>query len=376
MVISRGYLAKSGVKKSSVWGTAVDCNVAGAGLNILNESLVVNPNLLEDETLTGTADQGVGVTSSTTVTGGIETNLQYSNPVLMTLIAMCMGRADTPLAPLGSSYAKAPYAYYMSMRLGDNVEGYFATMCFDKMQDSSTIHEFDSVKVNGMTISGAAGEYVKIAFDLIGRSQATSGTTTTSLSAATTSSPIKYVRFEDLDFRLSTQDDTALDQADQFYPTSFTITLNNNLVGDLTSLNAPYIDEPIRDAARSIEGSVEIPKLTESNTETRFLAGTVMKMSIRARSTTQIPAAGGGPYYYGFEMYMPAVQLTEASRSITGFAKTGAPFSFVAKKATSAPDGMDGNGNLDTLTNDEARGSFTESLRIEVCSLIKTNPLA
>lgn len=376
MVIARGYLTKVGIIKSSTWGTAVDANVAGKGLNILNESLVTNPNLLEDETLTGTADQGVGVTSSTTTTGGIETNMQYSNPVLMTLIAMCMGRADTPLVPPGAVGNLEPYPYYMSFRLGDNVEGYMATFAFDKHQDGSTIHEVDSVKVNGMTITGAAGEYVKIAFDLIGRRMQTSGTTTTALTAATTSAPIKYIRFEDLDFRLSTQDDTALDQGDQFYPTSFTLTVSNNLVGDLTSQNAPYVDEPIRDAARTIEGSVEIPKLTESTTETQFLAGTTMKMSIRARSQTQIPAPGGGPYYYAFEMYMPAVQLTDAPRSVGGFSKIGAPFSFVAKKAVTAPDGMDGNGGLDTLTNDEARGSFPESLRIEAMNLLKNNPLA
>jgi len=376
MVIARGFLGKFGIKKGATWGTAVDCNVAGQGIQLLNETLSSASNLLQDESLTGTADQEPGLTSSKTVTGTIEMNMQYSSPVIMTLLAMAMGRADTPLAPLGHKGGK-PYPYYMDLRLGDNVEGYFVTMAIDKTQDGSTIHEYDSIKVNGFTLTGASGDFVKISFDLIARKLSNSGTTTSSLNSATNATPKKFVRFEDFQFRSRAQSEAALNATNQFYPTSFTITLNNSLVGDLTSLNAPYVDEPIRDAARDITGSFEIPKYESTTIEDQFLAGTVTKMDLRARSTDQINAAGQGAYYYSFEMFMPSVQISDAQRPVSGFSKIPAPFSFTAKKVVgSAPDGMDGNGNLAIRTNEEARGSITESLRIETMSTRQANPLA
>lgn len=375
MVISRSFLANFGVIKGSAWGTAVDANVAGKGLRFLNEAISASSNLLEDESITGTADQGVGQTGSKTITGSVQANLQYSNPVLSTLIAMAMGRADTPVTPLGTDGSK-PYAYYGSYRLGDILETYFVTMALDK-QTGSVIHEYDSVKINGMTIAGSAGAFVTITFDIIGRKLTTSGTTTTSLAAATVALPRKEIRFEDFKFRINQLTDSALAQGDAVYPTSFSVTLANNLEGDLTSQNAPYVDEPIRNAARNVSGSFEIPKYTDENIETRFLDGTVMKMQIVARSNTQIPAAGGGPYYYQFAMYMPSVQITNAPRPVSGFAKVPANFEWVAKEVTNtAPDGMDGNGDLSTLTNEESRGSITESIRIEVTNTQQSNPLA
>ena len=372
----RGFLTKVGIVKGSTWNTAVDCNIAGAAIQILNETLTSATNLLADESLTGTADQDPGQTSSKTVAGTIELIMEYSNPVIMTLMAMAMGRADDPLAPLEIKGGK-PYPYYFDMRLGDCVEGYFVTLCIDKQQDGTTIHEFDSIKVNGFTLSGSAGDWVKVSFDLMGRKLVLPGTVTTSLSSATVATPKKQMRFEDWQFRTNVQSGAALGAGDQVYPTSFSITLNNNLVGDLTSLNAPYVDEPLRDAAREITGTYEIPKLESSTIETQFLDGTVVKMDMRARSADQIQTPGQGAYYYAMELFMPSIQFTGADRPVSGFAKIPAPFDFTAKKVVgSAPNGMDGNGSLETLNNEEARGSITESLRIEVMSTRQANPLA
>lgn len=372
----RGFLTKVGVAKGSIWGDAVSCNVFGQALQILNETLTAATNLLSDESLTGTADQEPGQTSSKTVTGTIEMIMEYSNPVIMTLMSMAMGRADTPQTP-PAILGGRPYPYYFDMRLGDCVEGYFVSLCIDKMQDGSVIHEFDSIKVNGFTLSGAAGDWVKISFDLIARALILPGTVTTSLASATAGVPKKQMRFEDWQFRTNAQGSAALAAGDQVYPTSFSITLNNNLVGDLTSLNAPYVDEPIRDAARSVEGTYEIPKLESTTVETQMLAGTVVKMDMRARSTDQIAAAGQGAYYYAMELFMPSVQFTSADRPVSGFSKIPAPFAFTAKKVVgNAPLGMDGSGGLSTLINEQARGSITESLRIECMSTRQADPLA
>lgn len=375
MAIGRSFLSKVAIVKGSTWGAAVDANVAGKALNFLEEGLAVDSNLLPDETITGTADRKTGITGAKTVAGPITTNLQYSNQVIETLIAMCMGRADNRVTPLGTDGSK-PYAYYGSYRLGNTLESYFVSMSFDK-QVGSLIHEYDSIKVNGMTITGSAGSITEISFDLIGRELKTTGTTTTSLSTATITVPRKYIRFEDFQFRINQTSDSALAATDQFYPSSFTITIANNTEGDHTSENSPFIDEPIRNDTRSVTGSFEIPKYTDTTIEQRFFDGTEMKMDIRARSTTQIPAAGGGPYYYAFELFFPTIQITEANRPINRASKIPANFSWVASEVTStAPSGMDGSGDLSTLTNTQSKGSITESFRIETTNVEAANPLA
>lgn len=373
---AKGYLVKVGVAKSTTWGTAVSCNVANRGISIVSESLTVSTNFLNDESLTGTAFQGKGLTSNTTIQGTIEDNMQYSSPVLSTLIAMCMGRADTPIIVDGIDSASAkPYPYYGSYRLGDDLEGYHFSFCVDK-QASGEIHEYDNCKVNSMTISGAAGDFIKISFDVIARKLVLPGIVTTTLSAATISTPKEAIRFDDLQFRVSTQASAAMDQSDQIYPTSFSITVNNNLAGQLTSLNSPYTDEPLRSSSGEITGNFEIPVNDSTTIEKNMLDGDIMKLDIRARSTNQINPAGQGPYYYAFEMFMPLVQIVTADRPVSGFGLVPSGFSFTCKKADSAPNGMNGSGSLETLNNDEAKGSITEPLRIEVTNLEKENPLA
>ena len=354
-------------KKAVTWGTAISVNEANRQTPILSESLTTTIAMLPDETLYGNPFKRALDTGAETTTGALETYLRYDG--LDLFLGMVFGRILDPVIANKQPSGLRPYAYYGSYQLRDSLEGYFFTLAIDKQ---IAVHEYDSVKMNSMTISGDAGDRIKVSFDCLARAWSNSGTNS-DISSATEPAPRKYVMFSDGCFRMKAQSGTALDGDDQFYPASFSITVNNNETGDITCEHDPYIDEPVRNAMAEVTGTLTIPRYRSTTQEDAWKAGTKMKMDARFISSTQIPAVGGGSYYYEFNMYMPQVQVTNAPTTVGGFAKIAAPFDFECTKADTAPDGMDGNGGL--VDTEEARNSVTNPIEIEFKNVQKTNVL-
>lgn len=371
MTIGKGYEAVAALDKAATWGTAVDVNVAGKGFKILNEGISPAVDYLADDSLCGNRFRQEAVIGRQDFTGSIELWNEYTNINIFTLIAMAMGRAGTPVTANKQPGGERPYAYYGRFQLRDSLEGYFFTLAIDKQV---AIHEWDSVKMGSMTISGDAGDRVKLAFDVIARKWNNASAINTTLGSVSIPTPRKYVMFQDGTFRMALQSGTALGVTDQIYPSAFSVTVNNTMDPTLTSQNDPYVDEPVCSGFGEVTGSLTIPKYTTKAYEDAFVAGTKMKLDIRFITTTQIPAAGGGPYYYEWNMYFPQVQITDAPTPVTGAEKITNDLTFMATKADSAPDGMDGNGGI--ADNGEARGSITLPIEIEWKSSKGTDPLA
>jgi len=368
MVIGRGFDMIAARKKSAAWGTAVSVNNAGDQISVETASINQSINYIQDNSLTGKAYRQQSDRGAITVAGTMDAIMRYDGLDLD--IAMTMGRASSP-----TKIAGTPPAYYNDYRLGDSLEGYMITMAIDKQV---TIHEFDSLKYNGMTISGDAGDRLKVSFDLIGRAQLNSDSgsiVNTSLAAATDPLPREYILFEDVKFLMKSASDTAMAYGvDDVYPASFSVSVSNNLAGDLTSENDPYVDEPLRSDFGDISGTLTIPKYKDTNTENAFLNGTAMKLAIKCISSTQIVAPGDGPYYYEFNMYFPNIVITEANRDIGGPGNIPGTFNFMAERATTAPDGMDGVGGKEDSA--ESRSSVTDPCVIEVKNVQNVSPLA
>lgn len=379
MTVAQGFDAIAAVAKAATWGTAVSVNSTNTGIKLLNENITTTVNHIDNDSLNGTSSRDESDRGAIGNTGDFNLYLKYDG--LDMLLGMAMYRADTPISAVKTG-GNGPYAYYHSFKLpsvgtAETCGGYFYTMAIDK---TVSIHEYDSIKNNGMTITGNAGERLQLSFDTIARRMRNSGQTNSSLASVTVPSPEKYIMFEDCTVRIKEQSGAAMtNPADRVYPNSFTISLNNNLEADLTTENDPYVDEPTRDEFLEVTGSFGLPKYTNDTTLTAFLAGARMKADIRAISSTQIPNVGGGAYYYAFNMYMPSIVITEAGRQVADAGKIGAPVSFKGEKASTAPDGMDGSGalaNRDAAANGEAIGSITLPLEIEVMNLRKTSPFA
>jgi len=371
MVIAKGFDTKIAAQKASVWGTPVDCNVANSVLRVISAGDSFTRDQLPDDSIDGTPFRGSNDLGLAKDTQTIEMYGRYDG--LDLLVGLAFGRATTPTPCVRSGIDNnAVYPYYFEYKVKDSLEGYFMTLCLDKQV---SIHEHDTTKINQLTISGNAGERIKFAFECLGKELNLPSTgTNSSLSSATEPTPRVYMMFEDAEIRLAPQSGGALSSTDQVYPSAFEITINNNLAGDVTTKNDPYIDEPIRDGFMTVNGSLTIPKYTtgsDSKGITALKNGTKMKMAIKIISSTQIGAPGEGPYYYECNLYFPQVHVTEAARPLEGPSKIAGNISFECTKPTSAPDGMDGNGNR--TDSDESRSSITDAILVEVKNVTRTS---
>lgn len=365
--IARGFDIIAARKKSSAWGTAVSVNNSGDQIPLLTFTVEPTVNYILDESLTGKAYRNQSQKGAITAEGSMTGYMRYDG--LEIDIAMVMGRASTPTQVVAGG---APNAYYTDYRLGDSLESYMITLAIDKQV---SIEEFDSLKYNGLTISGEAGNRLAFDFQMLGRAVAQDTGTNASLSAVTEPLPRIYMLFEHCKFLMNTASGIGLAAGvDDVYPASFSISIVNNLAGDLTSENDPYVDEPLRSTFGDITGTLTIPKFKDLTSRNAFIDGTVMKMAIKIVSTTQIVAAGNGPYYYEFNMYFPNIVITEAPRGVDGPGNVPGTFNFRAERASSAPNGMDGVGNR--TDSDEARSTITDPIVMEIKNTASGNPLA
>ena len=366
MVVAKGFDIVAGRSKAAAWGTAVDVDSADNLLPLISESLMVDQMQIDDNSLVGSSFRRNPDKGAVGISGAVETYLKYDGLELD--IAMVMGRSGTP-----TKRGSVPPAYYNDYSIKDDLETYFTTLVIDKQV---AIDEFDSVKYGGMTISGDAGDRLKISFDLIARKFNNASVINTGVSAITEPLPRKYVLFEDCRFLMNANASAALASGvDDVYPSAFSITINNNMSGDLTAENDPYVDEPLRSGFGDISGTITIPKYKDTVSVDAMIAGTTMKMAIRCISSTQICTPGNGAYYYEFSMLLPSIKITEAPREVGGEGNIPGTFSFTAHTPDSAPDGMDGAGSALTA-DDEARTSVNKAFAIETTSVVKANPLS
>lgn len=374
MADGKGYLAVAGVAKGAAWGTAVNVNSANAGIKVLNTGITSAVDFLPDESISGKRFKQKSDTGRQDFAGTFETYNQYANKNIFMLIAMAMGRAGTPaIVGLDAADGDRPYAYVGSIKIRDDLQGYFFTMAVDK---NVAVHEWTSMKINQLTISGEAGDRVKLTFDTIAHRWRSTGQTNTALGSVTEPTPRKYVMFQEGQFRATPQANAALDGDNQFYPSAFEIVINNSLDPVLTAKNDPYVDEPIESGGgfSEVTGTFTIPKYDTTAYESAFVAGTLYKADLRFVSSAQIVTPGGGAYYYEQNIYLPQIQIDDANAPVEGAGRIAMPIGWHATEADSAPDGMDGAGaNVDS---GEARGSVTRPIEIEYKSTVITDPLA
>jgi hypothetical protein len=384
MPIAKGTNIVSAFKmKTSPWSGPAESLGTGDRVLLTTESVAVQNNVLFDESFTGTAFRNAYDIGGQQVAGGVEMYNRYDG--LELLIAMAMGHAEwnggtgvsgRGLRTVGGA-GFAPYAYYQKFELKNDLRGYYMTFAMDKQV---SIHEYDSVKLAGMTLRGEAGGRVTLAFEMMGRKPAIPATVNTSSSGWTERLPRMYVLFQHCRVRMNEQSAGGLTNAhSQIYPSAFEIHLTNNFTTDTTSENDPYIDEPAQDGFTEVNGSISIPNYKNDATVTAFLAGTKMKLDVVAESNVQIPKPGGNKYYYKFRIFLPQIQIDDAQRQAGGPGRIAGDFSFQASRPENPPVGMNGTGSLVSGNDPDSGYSWypvTTPLHIEVMNVNKSNPLS
>mgnify|MGYP001595894415 FL=1 len=321
---------------AATWGGEITCRT-GDLVRILSESMGGGPAYLADDSVhnavtnTSQAFRDQGETGTETWSGTVEAYMRYRG--LDSLIAHAFGAANG--APTNESGVVYSQYFYPS----DTLANVFGTLCIDKVHN---VAEFDSVKVNSMTITATAGERVRVSFDIIARdfnNDSTVNPNATLWSDPDTAGNREYINFEDADVYLDVWSGItpgAITAADKVYPSEFSITLTNSLVGDVTTRNSPLIDEPMRDGFAEVTGSLTFPIFGDTvGTADDVNNSEVLEDGMLAKSnfSLQIDFVGStivGSYNNELKLFLPNIEFTSSEANIGGPGKIGHRLNFVS----------------------------------------------
>ena len=157
----QGSAAKAAYKQASLWGTAVALG-DGDQVEYATESIVPDVQLVESDQINGEALSGASETGAVVVQGELAgMDLKYSGHERF--FRAVFGSEEAPVAD-GAGFKH-------EFNFGLSNEGEFGTLAFEKAVDAGdhSIHEIDSFKPMGATLTGASGQPVKLTVRGIGR---------------------------------------------------------------------------------------------------------------------------------------------------------------------------------------------------------------
>jgi hypothetical protein len=154
----QGYAAKAGYKKAVTWGLAVALSpTTGDQFEYATEDVIPNVELIESDQITGDALAGASSVGQVTVEGsvsGIDLRFQGNERWIRDVF----GTFVTTNPGITHFQHKADFAL--------SNQGKFGTLVIDKQV---SVHEYDSFKPMGLTITGAPGAFTKLDVRGIGR---------------------------------------------------------------------------------------------------------------------------------------------------------------------------------------------------------------
>ncbi len=208
---------------------------------------------------------------------------------------------------------------------------------FDK---GYSIWEFQAAMVNSLTFSISGGK-MTVTAEVIPFGLDRSGFNTTSTAWAF--SPATFARTErvlhgDGVFRIGTWDDgETLTDAERLGISSFTLTINNNLIGDVTSTSSsPYIIQPRRRALRSVTGSFIVPRQQSETRITSF----ENEGELMADYKFTGPTISGAAATTQLNFYLRKMQIQKADVPIEGQAALSQRYTFQCLQPAADSGGM------------------------------------
>ena len=322
----------AGMAKGSAWGTAVALG-PGDGIYILTDSLESSPEILLDESL-GNSFAECADLGNITAEGDIETMLKYEG--LLLPFALCLGIAGAPTLLTNG--------YKHILKCSDNIHGLFATYAVDKILK---VHEVPSIKIAGFTISGEAGDYVRITFNIMGNILKDDSVINTSVTMATVTYLMKCgnILFNNGKFLLKDYAGNAPAIGDRVYPSSFEIEFNRNLEGDYTASGSNEISEPEQAGQPELNVSLEFPRYTDA----RFISDLFSKTEHEMIITFEGDTIGAGPDKYSFSIELARLIIADANVPLDGLGKIPFTVNYRGLKASALQAGFSDDGPI-TLT--------------------------
>lgn len=321
MAIASGVDVIAAFKKSDAWWTAVDVNEANRGICILNDTIPLgSPELVPDNCL-GSAWQKGGDLGNTVVDGDINVDLRYNSFTQM--FSLIMGA--------GTSTSYGDGAYYHLLTLTDNIDGYFGTYC---VFDGVAVREVPSMKLRGFEITGAPGQPLTCRFMTMCDDRIVTGQENTTLSSVTYFSQEPRIMWDDVQIRINPQASAALTDADSFYASAFTITMER-------PMDAPFVTNRRGTRSEPSAGATK-PSITITLTEdawrnvdkvTQLRTRVPLKMDIDAIGATLVGSSA--VYYHRWHMNFANVYWSSVAAPINNAGRVIPDLVLTAEEGTS-----------------------------------------
>jgi hypothetical protein len=291
MALGQGFQGIFGVKKESVYGTAVAVTEA---IPFISESFDDELEKHEDEVLRGKAGKGESLEGNRRFPFTLPCKLTYEDVDL--LIAIKMGAAGVPVV----NGALFDNTYSLAENLAYSLTG--------AAYKGVSVWEYAGIMIDTMKISGEANKPLNIEFGGVAKAldRASVINTAVILQALDTEDVARKIMFSDLEFKIAPQATALLGETEKGI-NSFDLNSNNNLQLDGFDNRELLILKPERNGNRDVKLNFKIP---------RYEADTYIDWkNSGARLHAYLKFTYGS---YKFDIHIPRLKIDKATAPIAG----------------------------------------------------------
>ena len=331
MVEWKGTDTVFGMVEAATWATAV---AAGAGHQIpfISADPAIDAQLIRTDALTGTPFRGPGLKGNELHSGPFVFPLDFET--VHRLLAFSFGSIVAPVQQ------HPDVAYLHEAVVAGSDKGQFVTGVLGHA--GIFVKEYTTMKLGDLTISVQSGDNVPTI-----QVQMTPHRLITDDSGANTLATLGninervapvFVQFEHLSILINDESGAALtDSNDRFEISGFTLTLTKNArINSVTTRNAPYVDEPIRNGFFDVSGSFQVAELEDATRINEVLNKTKKKAHILLDG----PVANGATNFQ-LRFELASLQLDEAQNTNPTAPGLVTPnYTFLAARASANPTGF------------------------------------
>jgi hypothetical protein len=322
--------SKMAISKGTTWGTATSVNKANAAVEYLSENFGFGiPEFIDDASV-DLSWAGPPIYGNVNVSGSFRSYLRYTTQEFVLA------------QPLGSSVSSALAAGFRhKYTYTSNLTGVFATLAIDK---GFSIHEYNSIKFSGYTITMQAGRPTEIEARALGSNNAVPATKNTTLASATLRNTGLHVLWNQMDMLVQTRGSGApTAPTDRYTPSQVELVYDRPLASHYVMNQSREMIEPIIDGQPNATLRLTFPRYSTapSGLPGNFFANaaknnTALKVWLRAVG----PTIAGTSVKYRLDLYAPNAFVSGHTASIGGPAAIPVEATLSLKSSTTVPTGL------------------------------------
>lgn len=329
------------VQNANAWGTGTATVVAALSkLEPLPPGILINPGreYNEDLTLTGLAGRLPFDIGNILTDFDAEMNVRYEG-ALNLLIHLWFGtEAVVNIDTMACATVGAEHTF----NVATNLDGKHGTFAVDMINQILEVTHF---KVSSIEFSWTTGERLGVTFTMVGRGfgsdppDTAQVNDTAAIATVTLEGSREALVSENLNFRLNLQSAGALaSPADDVCITAFTLTLDRQLDGPVTSCSTPFREEVVAPNPGWIGTlSIEVPRYDDGFFLDAHVDGDIHKAEIEWPSTTLLTGGDAGQV---LDWNMDLPQLTPTGFEWTEQGTYGHTVTYELGIASAIPTGM------------------------------------